>query len=152
MPSNKPRVNSFSSFQVTKLTSSQLTILHFEAKVQPNISRTETSIDLNSSRKHSREVLKSVSLPNWDCCGGDMTPNLFCVLLGVRYIACLCFFFLDFDIYVSWNICLVPIGVCLGLLECCVSLSSCSHVIYYLKMHYFRTETGIGIEGSALPR
>ena len=65
-------------------------MFHFEAKVQPNRSETETLIDLISSRQHSSEVFKSVFLSysrNWDCFGGYMTPNTFCVLLGVHYIA-----------------------------------------------------------------
>jgi hypothetical protein len=51
-------------------------------------------IDLISSEQHSSEVFKSVFLSysrNWDHFGGYMTVKLFCVLLGVHYIA---FFFL----------------------------------------------------------
>jgi hypothetical protein len=80
-------------FTIFKLTWSHIPsiypMFHFEAKVQPNISKTETLIDLISSRQHLSEVFKLVSLPysrNWDCFGGYMTPNMFCMLLCVHYI------------------------------------------------------------------
>jgi hypothetical protein len=65
-------------------------MFHFEANAQPNRSKTETLIDLISSRQHLSEVFKSVFLSysrNWDFFGGYMTLKLFCVLLGVHYIA-----------------------------------------------------------------
>src|SRR3979411_1981401 len=77
-----------------KLTSSHIPSIYpmfqFEANAQPNRSKTETLIDLISSRQHSSEVFKSVCLSysrNWDLFGGYMTRKLFCVLLGVHYIA-----------------------------------------------------------------
>jgi hypothetical protein len=95
MPSDKPQVTIF------KLTSSHIPsiypMFHFEANAQPNRSKTETLIDLISSRQHLSEVFKSVFLSysrNGDLFGGYMTLKLFCVLLGVYYIAWTFFFWI----------------------------------------------------------
>ena len=78
--------------EVTKVDFKSSIELSFNLKqmLNPNSSETETLIDLISSRQHSSEVFKSVFLSysrNWDHFGGYMTRKLFCVLLGVHYIA-----------------------------------------------------------------